>query len=325
VTEQSRTRALWVLAAVSGSAASRAQAHEASANALNTAGLGLGLNAWTNAWWLWLGLGLAVLAYTLGQLRLYRRLGAIPRGSRFRSICFGLFVITTVLALLSPLDAWSDALFSAHMLQHELLMLIAAPLFVFARPFESYFWALPSSARQRVLALVRKPVCVSAFAWLTAPAVALLVHGLTRWIWHLPFLFEACLANETLHGVQHASFFVTALAFWWALAQGGYGKIGYGVSVLFVFATAMHTGALGALISLAHEPWYSSYTRRAARLGIDALGDQRLAGLIMWVVAGGLFTALALALFAAWLGEARRRSLRTSLASLIAAEERHSP
>jgi putative membrane protein len=257
------------------------------------------------------------VAYTLGQLRLYRRLGARPRGSRFRSGAFALFVVTTVLALLSPLDAWSDQLFSAHMVQHELLMLIAAPLLVLARPLESYFWALPSTARQRVITFVLKPASMRAFAWLTAPAVALLLHGVTRWIWHVPFLFEACLVNETLHGVQHASFFVTALTFWWALAQGGYGKLGYGVSVLFVFATAMHTGALGALISLAREPWYSSYQRRALWLGSDALADQRLAGLIMWVVAGGLFTALALALFAAWLGEARRRSQRTALASLI--------
>lgn len=308
-------RALGVVAAVGCSFARQVHAHD-------TVSLEAGGLPWTDAWWLWVGLAIAVTAYTLGQLQLYRRLGARPRGSRFRSAAFAMFVITTVLALLSPLDAWSDQLFSAHMVQHELLMLIAAPLLVLARPLESYFWALPTSARQRVITFVRKPACVAAFEWLTAPAVALLLHGLTRWIWHVPWLFEACLANETLHGVQHGSFFVTALAFWWALAQGGYGKLGYGVSVLFVFATAMHTGALGALISLAREPWYSSYERRSLRLGVDALGDQQLAGLIMWVVAGGLFTALALALFAAWLGEARRRSGRTALASLIAADER---
>jgi putative membrane protein len=80
--------------------------------------------------------------------------------------------------------------------------------------------------------------------------------------------------------------------------------------VLFVFATALHTGALGLLISLARQPWYPSYQLQGQLFDRDALLDQQLAGLIMWVGVGFLFTLIGLALFAAWLGEAERRAAR---------------
>jgi putative membrane protein len=311
VTEPRRSRLWLVSIAISCGYSVLARAHGPAGDPL-----ALGSSAWTDNVWLWLGLASACVLYGRGQRVLRRRLGAAPRQAVLRTSCFGLAIAALVLALLSPLDGWSDGLFSAHMVQHELLMLIAAPLLVLARPLDAYFWALPLAARSGVLRTLRRPVLAAPFHWLTAPVPALLVHGLTRWLWHIPVLFEACLHNETLHGVQHASFFLTALAFWWALAQGGYGKLGYGVSVVFVFATALHTGALGALISLARAPWYPSYAQRAPSIGADALADQRLAGLVMWILAGSVLTALALALFAAWLGEARRRSLRTSLARM---------
>jgi len=111
-------------------------------------------------------------------------------------------------------------------------------------------------------------------------------------------------------------FFTSAALFWWALVEGRYGRLGYGVSVLVVFATALHTGALGALIALARRPLYPLYEARAAGAA-DPLEDQQLAGLIMWVGAGLLFMMLGLALFLAWIGEARRRAERGTLAALL--------
>jgi putative membrane protein len=117
--------------------------------------------------------------------------------------------------------------------------------------------------------------------------------------------------NEALHAVQHFTFFLSAALFWWALVHGRYGKAGYGLAVLFVFATAVHTSVLGALISIAPRLLYPIYAQRASGLGWDPLEDQELAGLIMWIPSGGLFTLTALALFCAWLGEAERRSQRS--------------
>jgi putative membrane protein len=107
--------------------------------------------------------------------------------------------------------------------------------------------------------------------------------------------------------VQHASFFVTAALFWWAILRGRYGRLGYGLAVGFVFATAMHTSILGALITVAGTLWYPIYAARGAPWQLDAMEDQTLAGLVMWIPAGLLLTFVALALFAAWLGEAGRR------------------
>jgi putative membrane protein len=156
------------------------------------------------------------------------------------------------------------------------------------------------------LAIIRRPAFAWTFSVVTAPGVALLLHGLVRWVWHIPALFEACLHDEILHGVQHASFFLTAMVFWWALLQGMHGRYGYGVAVLFVFATALHTGALGALITFARTPWYPDQTN-AAWSSTDPLADQQLAGFIMWIVAGTWLTGLGLALFVVWLGQAGRR------------------
>lgn len=268
---------------------------------------------------LWCGLGLALLAFALGE-RALRRRGAAAGPRRRQRVCFALALATLVGALASPLDAASDRLFSAHMVQHELLMLIAAPLLALARPLSVYVWALPASTRLALVEWLRRPRCARVLHVLGAPLLAVLVHGGVRWLWHIPALFEACLHDEALHGVQHATFFLSALWFWWSLLQGGYGKLGYGASVLFVFVTALHGGALGVLISLARQPLYPSHAARTAAAGGDALLDQQLAGLVMWVIAGTLLTAVGLALFLAWLGHASRRQQQGTLAQLMASD-----
>jgi putative membrane protein len=130
-------------------------------------------------------------------------------------------------------------------------------------------------------------------------------------LWHVPVLFEAAMRDERLHAFQHFTFFLSAALFWWALVHGRYGRAGYGLAVLFVFATAVHTSILGALISVAPRLIYAIYEQRARLAGWQPLEDQELAGLIMWIPSGLLFLATALALFAAWLGEAERRAARS--------------
>jgi putative membrane protein len=144
---------------------------------------------------------------------------------------------------------------------------------------------------------------------LTGPFVVLLLHALVLWIWHVPALFEAALRSETIHVLQHLGFFMTAALFWWALIHGRYGRVGYGVGVAYVFATAMHTQILGALLTFGSRIWYPTH---ASRTGAAALDDQQLAGVIMWIPFGAVFLLIALALFAAWIGEAERRVAFTS-------------
>jgi len=205
-----------------------------------------------------------------------------------------------VIALVSPLDTLGGILFSAHMAQHELLMIVAAPLLVFGHPLIAFLWALP--ARWRV------PVgkCLQ-WRWLTNALVVTVLHAIALWVWHIPSWYEATLRNDGIHALQHISFLLTATMFWWALMHGRYGRLGYGAAVVYVFATAGHSGALGALITFAPHLWYPIYGTRTAAWGLNAIEDQQLAGLIMWIPAGVLFTILGIAIFAAWLGEAERR------------------
>jgi cytochrome c oxidase assembly factor CtaG len=194
------------------------------------------------------------------------------------------------------------------MTQHEILMLVAAPLLVLGRPLVVLLWSLPADARQRVGKLVTGDGVAMAWRVTTAPLTTLLVHGLAVWVWHVPRLFDAALESEPIHALQHLCFFVSAALFWWAIIHGRYGRAGYGVSVLFVFATALHQSVLGALLTLGRVVWYPLAAARARETGFDPLQDQQLAGLLMWVPSGVLFTLLGLALFSAWLGDSERRA-----------------
>jgi putative membrane protein len=255
------------------------------------------------------------VAYVVGTRRLWQRGGRYSGVTLIHLLCMGAGWLSIVLSLLSPLDALSDVSFAAHMTQHEVLMLVAAPLLVLGRPLVVLLWALPREGRLWVGQLVSRRAFAKSWQALSGPFVSLVVHGLAVWVWHIPSLFDAALAHEPVHAVQHLCFFFSAALFWWALVHGRYGRVGYGVSVLFVFATALHQSVLGALLTLGQVVWYPLAADRARGAGIDPLQDQQLAGLLMWVPSGVLFALLGLALFSAWLGDmehrARRRSARS--------------
>jgi cytochrome c oxidase assembly factor CtaG len=117
-------------------------------------------------------------------------------------------------------------------------------------------------------------------------------------------LFEAAVESESLHRLQHLSFLVTALAFWWALLR----RAGRGAAVLHLFATMIHMTLLGALITFAGRVLYLDQTGFAADWGLTPLEDQQLAGLIMWVPAGTVYAGAALAFAALWIRQSSRRS-----------------
>jgi len=243
------------------------------------------------------------LLYARGVTRLWRKAGP-GRGIRVIDAgCFSLGVVTLATALLSPIDALADRSFTLHMVEHEMLMVLAAPLFVLARPLEASAWALSSGARQVVTVLMRAPFVRRVWRTVTAPVSATCVHALALWIWHLPPLFLAALASEPLHVFQHVSFFASALAFWWAMF-GGAIRTPNAISLACLFATMLHTSALGALLTFAPSPWYV-HAADARLFGLAPLEDQQLGGLIMWVPGGLAYVVVALAIVGAWLAASR--------------------
>ena len=252
-------------------------------------------------------LAASAILYALGLVRLWRHAGVGRGVSGWAAASFVAGWLTAASALVSPLAWVSQFLFSAHMTQHSLLMLVAAPLLTFGRPIFIWLWAMPSSRREPVARVFRAGPVVQLWGAITAPLAVFLVQACVLWIWHLPRLYEAALGNETIHAAQHLSLVLAGGLFWWAMVDGRYGRRGYGLSVLYVFLTSVHSSVLGALLTVSPAPWYGEYGRQAVARQLDALADQQLAGLLMWVPAGTIFLLLGLALFAAWLGEAERR------------------
>ena len=247
--------------------------------------------------------------YLLGAIKLARRGVA---GGWLEPLAFGVGWGALVLSILPPIDSESIQYFSVHMIQHELMMLVGAPLVILGRPLHRCLSGLPDALRAPAAHMLQRPSVSGTWRVLTAPIVACALHGLAIWVWHLPALYDAAVGNEAVHTLQHAMFVGTAALFWWGMLYGRYGRAGYGTAVFFVFVTVVHTGILGAMVTFSRTPLYPIYAAPAAAHGVDQLVDQQRAGLLMWVPAGIVMTLLGLALFAAWLGEAERKSIQNA-------------
>jgi putative membrane protein len=250
--------------------------------------------------------------YAAGQRRMARRAATIRRAERG---AFWAGWAVMLAAVLPPLDRLAGERFSAHMLQHELLMLVGVPLMIAGRPLAAWLWGVPDVIRPAAGRVLQTTPVGSLWRGLTLPVVAWALHGLAVWLWHVPQLYELAVRNEAVHAFQHGVFVGTSVLFWWGLVYGRYGRAGYGASVFYVFTTVVHTGLLGAVFTLTDMPLYPIYAERAP----DPLADQQLAGLVMWVPAGLILTTAGIGLFAAWLGEAERRTRRVIPALLVSA------
>lgn len=223
-------------------------------------------------------LAAASLAYLGGLLRLWRAAGAGRGISVGHAVAFTSGMLSLVVALCSPLADLSEQLFSAHMVVHEVLMAVAAPLLVAAHPWGAFAWALPAGALR-----LSRPVRI-----LSAPLPATLLQAVVIWFWHIPPAFRSATENETLHVIQHVTFIGSALLFWQAMSR--LGKHGAGAGVGYLFFTALHTGFLGALLMLPPRLWFPA----SGGFGLSPLEDQQLAGAIMWMPGGLIYAALAL-------------------------------
>jgi cytochrome c oxidase assembly factor CtaG len=121
------------------------------------------------------------------------------------------------------------------------------------------------------------------------------------WAWHMPQLYGAALEHVAIHRLQHVCFVATALLFWWSLLYGARRQRGYGVALFCLFATLLHTGALGLALGFSRHLWYPQQASQASDWGLTALEDQQLAGLVMWVPMGLIYTAAALLLASWWI------------------------
>jgi putative membrane protein len=261
-------------------------------------------------------LALSAWLYIKGTVKLWH---ASTRGAGIGTGEAASFVsgwIVLVAALVSPLHELGDELFSAHMVQHELLISVSAPLLVLGRPLIPFLWALPLDWRRTAGRWSQTGVVSTLWRRISNPAVAFALHALALWTWHMPRLYQATLTSELIHTLQHTCFLLTAILFWWTIFNARGGQVRRGAAVFCLFATLLQTGALGALLTFSPTLWYPAYAATAARWGITPLEDQQLGGLIMWIPGSLAYIAAALAIFAHWLRESETRSLRREQAML---------
>ncbi len=218
----------------------------------------------------------------------------------WRRLCFVLGILVLLLSLESPLDPLGDDyLFSAHMAQHLLLILIVAPLLVLG------------ISEQTTRDWLRAPLIAKAESWLGKAVVAWFAATLVMTLWHIPRFYNFALAHEGVHIFQHLTFIVTATMFWWPVLHPlPERRLGTGSAVLYLFAAAAENSLLGIVLTFMPAGYYPAYLNPddeygALHLireswGISAALDQRLGGLLMWVPGCSIYFIAILGILAFW-------------------------
>jgi putative membrane protein len=240
-------------------------------------------------------------------------------GQRWRSACFYAALAVLVIALCSPLDAISDRLFWAHMVQHVLLMLVAAPLIVLARPWVRLLRGLPLGTRRslaRGLTRGHRTAPLRAIGgFLGRPAPSFVAFAVVLLGWHVPALFDATLRSEAVHALEHSLFFITAVLFFKQVIPSPPLRVSLTAPSRVAYAIgAMIVGwVLAVVLALAPHALYPHYAHELARPGgISALADQQLAAGIMWVPGSVTFLIVVFVYVHRWLMPSEPGSARAA-------------
>ncbi len=240
---------------------------------------------------------------------------------RWRDFCFYASLAVLLIALCSPIETFSQKLFWTHMVQHVLLLVVAPPLMVLARPWVRLWRSLPLGARRslgRNLALGER---TAPLRWtirtLGNPMPSFVLFSVVLVAWHLPVMFDATLRSGTLHALEHTLFFVTALMFWKQVIYSPplHARLSSAQRVGYIVGAMVVTWALAVVIALAPHPLYSFYAHEASRPGgISALADQQIAAGVMWVPGSVTFVIVIFVYVHRWLTPASIRTPTSRLA-----------
>lgn len=203
----------------------------------------------------------------------------------WRPVVYGLGLATAAAAVVG-LDELGDERFSMHMVQHLLLIMVAAPLVTLANPFPCVLWGLPRGVRAAFARTLRPRARLRrALSIVTCMPVAGVVYAGTVWLWHVPLLYDAAVEHEALHALEHAMFFAAAILFWWPIVQPAprlHARVHPGLQILYLAVATAHNTVLGMILTVPERAFYPHYVRLAATLGLSAVDDQAFGGGLMW-------------------------------------------
>lgn len=251
----------------------------------------------------------ALLAlYAFGVQRIWRRAGVNHGIRNWQAFAFIGGWLALCIAQASPLDIISGALLSAHMVQHMLLILLAAPLLAMSGLPIALMFVLPARWARAISHFWRRARLHAVWRRITHPLASWVIFAGALWLWHAPLFYQAALTHENIHLLEHSTFVIAAALSWWWLFKPGNKTHRYGLAVIFLFTFMLQSGALGALMAFSTQAWYPAYGDAALAWGLTPLEDQQLAGLIMWVPMGLIYTAFAVICMVLWLNAMDQRS-----------------
>jgi putative membrane protein len=259
------------------------------------------------------GVLLAAVLYWRG-LSYSQSRGLVRHVPWWRAAAFAVALLVLLLALDSPLESLADSFLWAHMLQHELLTLGAAPLLLFSAPWLPLWRSVPLPARRSTLRwILRRRWPRRLWHQLTrvlwTPTVAWLLFAGVFSLWHIPALYDLALEREEVHTLEHALFLGTALIFWAQVIPSRplHPRMSYPMQAIYLTTAALQSNVLGSLLVFSTGPiytWYATQPRSASALPV--LSDQHLAGATMDVFVTIVFFVAIVALLGYWLQEDER-------------------
>jgi len=232
-------------------------------------------------------LALTGVLYAVGLRELGRR-GKLWRLVRRRqALFFALGLLSLALALLSPLDTYDTRLFSLHMAQHLILQQVAPPLLLLGNPIPVLLAGLPLSlVRPMMRAQRRTPWLRGLTHLLRLPAVAWTVYVGSVLGWHIPKLYQATLIHPGLHLLEHLCFIASGVLFWWIVIEPQPGPVRRhpGLRLVFAATTMLPMVLLGGVFALPATVLYPTLAGHAPLWGLAPIDDQRLGGIVMWLL-----------------------------------------
>jgi putative membrane protein len=265
---------------------------------------------WTLPIWLTVSMVLPAIVYVRGWMALRKTRRAQFRGERLAAFLCGLALLWVVVA--SPMDGFADALLTAHMIEHLLLMSAIPMLLLYGLPVVPLLRGLPRPVLKFVVGpLVRIGALRRVGEWLVTPAVAWLGMNVAYLCWHVPVAYDLALENETVHGVEHLCFLLTSLLFWWYILRPWPAKQrpdDWGMLVYLAMGDVVMT-MLSAFLAFCERPVYSYYVLHRNPFGISVMDDQVLGAVVMWVLGSFAYLVPAMVITLRLAGMSGRRPL----------------
>ena len=265
-----------------------------------------------------LGLVIAAVLYWLG-LKYSIDAGLERRFAWWRPVCFGAGLVAIIIALESPIDTWALTYLWAHMVQHALLIFVAAPLLLFGAPLMPLLRAIPLDARRsslRWLMTNRRPrrVALAIGHGIASPRGVWLLFVGDYLAWHVPALYDLALRDQGIHDIEHLLFLGTALLFWAQIIPSAplRPRLGFAAQALFTITGGFALQTVEMVLTYSGSPFYAHYAQVQRSTGaISALVDQTSAGALMGAIGTAIFGTVFMVLLWRWFDEAQRREAST--------------